>query len=227
MKVIVTLLLGIMFILSSANAQEAKQIQFNDLYAESVKTEFLGLQSKVVFWLPPELFEYLFSQVKHPKDQIDKAMDTLKKYMIFLVVEAKTEVSPLSSTTTFKSDEQVRKTIKLIDSSNKSFSPFNIDELSSEMTGFVNAMKPNLVKVLGEMGKGSNIYVFKNKVANGSSQGYSIRDKNSFTISFDSTKFSWKLPFVCTLPDLFCPVDKEKMKGNWIYCPIHGVNLSK
>ncbi|MBI3258327.1 MAG: hypothetical protein HYZ54_02430 [Ignavibacteriae bacterium] len=218
--------LSIILIISSTNAQEIKKIQPGELMPECAKSEYVNMQNKTVVWFPLEFMEIFITQLKLSQNDLDKIMNMLNEHMIFLVVDSKIDVVQQRSVTTFKTDAQIRKNIKLIDSSNKSFSPISEDELSNDMTDFLNGMKPSLAKLLGEMGKGMNVYIFKNKLINGESS-FNIRTKNKFSINFDSSKFTWNLPFVCTLPDLFCPIDKEKMKGNWNYCPTHGTSLAK
>jgi len=33
------------------------------------------------------------------------------------------------------------------------------------------------------------------------------------------------MPLACLMPDKYCPVDDLKMKGDWLFCPYHGVKL--
>lgn len=219
-------ILSLFLLINIANAQDKKKIDLKELMSECSKNEYSNMQNKTVMWLPPEFIEIFISQLKLSQIDLEKLMNMMKEHMIFIITDAKIEVSQQNTVTTFKTDDQIRKSIKLIDSSNKSMSPINNNELSKDMSDFISGMKPALDKLLGEHGKGMNIYIFKNKLIKGE-QSFNIRTKNKFTISFNSSKFTWNLPLVCTLPDRFCPVDKEKMKGNWNFCPIHGVNISK
>jgi hypothetical protein len=49
--------------------------------------------------------------------------------------------------------------------------------------------------------------------------------QGQFKVLHSNSDFLWKLPLSTLMPPKFCPVDKEKMKGTWSYCPIHGQKL--
>jgi hypothetical protein len=83
-----------------------------------------------------------------------------------------------------------------------------------------------MAQMLGQFGEGMRIYLFKAKKINGQPV-INIMTKNNFTLSWNSASLTWKLPLSSVLPPKFCSVDNEQMKGNWNYCPIHGVKLDK
>ena len=37
--------------------------------------------------------------------------------------------------------------------------------------------------------------------------------------------YEWKLPLTALSPPKYCPVGKERVQANWMYCPWHGVKL--
>ena len=81
-------------------------------------------------------------------------------------------------------------------------------------------------QLLGQFGEGMKVFLFKPKHKK-LHQLDDVKSKNKFSLRWDSNTITWKLPFSSVLPPKICPIDKEKMKGNWDYCPFHGVKLEK
>ena len=100
---------------------------------------------------------------------------------------------------------------------------------NSEIDGSVvvlvdDVLKPLFVKMVGKMGTGIEIFVFNNK----DSSGNRILDAmktGGFKVSLSGDSFNYKLPLVSLMEEKTCPIDQEKLPGNYVYCPIHGNRL--
>ena len=49
--------------------------------------------------------------------------------------------------------------------------------------------------------------------------------RGNFKVDIANESFVWKLPLVSLMEEKICPVDQQKMEGNWIFCPFHGEKL--
>ena len=81
-------------------------------------------------------------------------------------------------------------------------------------------------QMLGKMGEGMHFYFFNIK----DKDGKNIIDeykKGKFSVLHSNKEFEYQLPLVTLLPSKKCPIDNAEMKGNWNYCPFHGVELKE
>ena len=93
-------------------------------------------------------------------------------------------------------------------------------------TRFLTVFQPTLAKFLGQFGEGMCVVLFEAKKIDGK-PAIDITKVNHFTLSWEQANLKWTLPFASILPFKYCPVDNEQMKGNWNYCPFHGIKLDK
>ena len=160
--------------------------------------------------------------MKASPEFVENIVTQMKDYMMFCVVDYTTSSSGIN----FKTDAEIRTSIKLIDSSKNVLKPLEDKEISEDAKRLLKNLQPIMAQMLGQFGEGMQIYLFKAKRINGKPT-INVLTKNDFTLSWNTTSLNWKLPLASMLPSKFCPVDNEKMKGNWQYCPIHGTKLDK
>ncbi len=220
MKLLLTLLLAFSF--AAANSQKLKPTSTNDLVMECTKTNEEGSNKQMTIWFPYNFWEIVGEQMKVSPAFVENIVSNMKDYMMFCVVD----YSMSSSGITFKTDAEIRKSIRLTDSSKNVFKPLEDNEISEDAKRLVKALQPTMAQMLGQFGGGMQIYLFKIKKTNGQ-PAMNLVTKNSFTLSWNTTSLNWKLPLSSLLPPKYCPVDHEKMKGDWEFCPIHGAKLDK
>jgi len=220
MKFILTLIA--ILSMATANAQKLKPTSVNDLVMECMKTSGEGANKQMVIWFPYNFWEIIGDQMKISPQFIENITTQMKDYMMFCVVDYTTSSSGIN----FKTDEEIRKTIKLTDSSKNISKPLEEQDISSDAKHLLQNLQPMMAQMLGQFGEGMRIYPFNAKKVNGK-PSINVVTKNNFTLSWDTTNLNWKLPLSSVLPPKFCPVDNEQMKGTWEYCPIHGVKLDK
>ncbi|MBA4198075.1 MAG: hypothetical protein C0459_11030 [Chitinophaga sp.] len=220
MKFLLTFILA--FSLTVANSQKLKMTSTNDLVMDCMKTNGEGANKQMAIWVPYNFWEIVGEQMKASPEFVENIVTQMKDYMMFCVVDYTTSSSGIN----FKTDAEIRTSIKLIDSSKNVLKPLEDKEISEDAKRLLKNLQPIMAQMLGQFGEGMQIYLFKAKRINGKPT-INVLTKNDFTLSWNTTSLNWKLPLASMLPSKFCPVDNEKMKGNWQYCPIHGTKLDK
>lgn len=216
------LLLLVSFVFITAGfGQKLKPTSTNDFVMECMKVNGEGANKQMVLWLPYNFWEIVGEQMKVTPEFVENIVNQLKNYTLFCVVDYTTTSTGLI----FKTEEQMRKTFKLTDSSGNVLAPLEEKDISEDVKHLLKNLEPITAQMLGQFGEGMKIFLFKAT----KSQGQPVIDvstKNTFTLSWDKCSLTWKLPFASVLPPKRCPVDNETMKGNWNYCPEHGVKLN-
>ena len=205
---------------TSAIAQKIKPTSTNEFIQECMKTSGEVGNKQIAIWLPYNFWTLVGDQIKVSPEFEENLVNQMRDYIMFCVVDLTLRNADLQ----FKSEEEIRNSIRLTDSSKNIYKPLEDIDISSDAKRLVQTLKPVMAQMLGQFGTGTRIYLFKAKIVD-NQPSINVMTKNSFTLSWNSTSFTWKLPLSSILPPKYCPVDNEKMKGNWEYCPIHGVKL--
>ncbi len=220
MKIFLTLLLSSLFLITAA--QKTKVPSSNDLLIDCMKIKGEIPTKQMVIWFPIDFWIIVGKQMKISPDFMNKLIDNMSNYMTFAVVDyGMTGEADLI----FKSEEEIRKSIKLIDSSKNIYLPLADNEISLESFKIIDAMKPAMANLLGQFGRGMQIFVFKAKKDKTGANVINITRENNFSLKWDKVFVSWQMPFASVLESKFCPIDMDEMKGNWKYCPTHGKKL--
>lgn len=221
MKKIITLLLCCYC--SAGFAQTFKDVDFTEFVRDIQIWKKDNNRMQLVWWLPNEYWKVAFSQTNTvPPEVAGKVQDMIKDYVIICAGDMKFIKTELF----FKTKNEILPVLSLTDSAGKKYYPLAAKDITEDAVMVEEILKPMFSKIIGQMGAGINIFYFKVKDKNGKN----IIDpyaKELFTVNMGETAFTWQLPIVSLLPPKFCPVDKEKMKGNWNFCPVHGDKLTE
>jgi hypothetical protein len=207
----------ILFVFTSG-AQTAK-LSTDDLLIEGVQEDRQDGSKQIVIWLPYKFWQLVGEQIQAPQEIVQELIGQMKGYTMFFVADYRP-----GSDIPFRSDKDIRSTLRLTDSSNKILRPLAESEVLPDVRTLLQKLRPKLATKLGELGEGMRLYLFKAEMVNGE-PALDVTRANRFTLSWDDVKMTWKLPLAVVLPSKKCPVDNEPMKGNWNYCPEHGVKL--
>ena len=206
----------------TSNAQNLKPVSTNDFVMECMKYNGEIPNKQMGLWLPYNFWQIIGEQMKLSSDAVQKMTKEMKDYMMFAVVDYTISGTGLI----FKPEDEIRRSIKLYDSSKNIYLPINDENLSPTATQVLTYFQPTLAKLLGQFGEGMHIFLFEAKQTD-DKPAIDITKINHFTLSWEQTNLKWTLPFASILPAKYCPIDNEQMKGNWNYCPFHGVKLDK
>jgi hypothetical protein len=208
------------FSLLTSSSQKNKNINTNDLIMDCLKQGGEIPDRQMVVWYPKELWELIGKQMSGSQQALKIISEEMKNYVMFAVVDYHQGLSGLR----FKSEAELRKTIRLYDSTGKSFLPLEQDQLSETARGLIDGMKPVLERMMGEFGEGMQLFLFDASAIKGVTLS-DVSGHGEFSLGWENKKFSWRLPFASVLMPKKCPADGETMKGDWKFCPIHGVKL--
>ena len=156
-----------------------------------------------------------------PDEVIDLVETTLEDYVF--ICAADITVS-LGGAMTARGEEALRNDIKIIDANGKEYVPLSQSEISDQTMLFVDQFRPTLVQMLGQFGEGLQIFLFQIKDEEGHNLISEVKE-GRFSVVHSGHEFIYDLPLPSFLPPKTCPIDKEKMRGNWTYCPFHGTEL--
>jgi len=194
-------------LLLAVNAQNVKITNTADFIQECMKNKGELPHKQVALWIPVNFWSIVTDKMNLPAERIAAINDEMKKYMMVCVVDYTLEQQ---TGITFKTEDEIRKTIKIIDSSGTEYSPLNNEDVTPLASDILNSFKPVLAQLLGQFGKGMGVFLFKQKMSMGQ-PAIDITKKNRFMLTWDAVKMDWKLPFVSTLAPKHCPVDHEQM----------------
>jgi hypothetical protein len=208
--------------LLTATAQKVKPTSSNDFVLECMKYAGESPTKQMVIWFPYDFWQMVGEQMKASPELIEHITKEMSNYMMFAVVDYTMSASGLS----FKTEEEIRGSLKLLDSSKNVYKALEDKDISSTAKELLASLEPVMAQMLGQFGEGMRVFLFDSRKINGR-PAIDIAKPNYFTLSWAKVNLKWTLPLASVLPPKSCPVDRETMKGNWNYCPVHGVKLDK
>jgi len=174
---------------------------------------------EMVLWIPAQFWEIVGSQMKLPPETVTNIAKEMSPYMMFCVVDYSMEGSQI----VFKSAEDIRTTLKMVDSSKHVYLPLDDKNVSPTALRMVNQFQPIMAKLLGQFGDGMHVFLFDG--TNNGKPAFEVDKPNRFLLTWEGASAKYTLPLASVLPPKYCPIDREQMQGNWNYCPIHGAKL--
>ncbi len=221
MKYCITLLF--VCLLGTGYSQQVMPTNLNDFIFDCTRSNGNGGTRQMAVWFPAEFWRFANAQNKNiPASILQNIVTEMEDYMMFCVVDYTITGSEIH----FKGEDEIKKNIRLIDTSKNIYIPLEEEDLSPTAKELINSFKPMMTQMLGQFGEGMQVVLFKAKKINGKPT-IELTRKNSFILEVAQHRLKWSMPFASLLPPKYCPIDKEIMKGNWEFCPEHGVKLDK
>lgn len=124
----------------------------------------------------------------------------------------------------YTSEKNLRRSISIVGPDGNSYLPLKDKDIPEKLQNMSQLLKPMFSKILGQMGAGIQFYFFEVKDLAGNELINELM-QGQFTVKHSNREFVYNLPIVSLLAPKHCPEDGAEMKGNWNFCPIHGVQL--
>ncbi len=213
------------FVLSygfSLFGQADTEIEMRDFIRESQQWSRPENKVTMVWWIPTSHWRISMANKPSISNDVKDYIENTFKDVVFVCVLDGT----FDSESNFKYTDEatMRKNISIIDEKKNVYFPLTEDQMSLDIKEVSANLKPALASSLGEMGVNLSFYYFKIKDSNGKNI-YNEKEKGELIINFFNKEYKWILPMISLLPPKYCPIDNDKMKGNWKYCPFHGIKL--
>lgn len=216
-KIIVFLFLSCHILIFSQNKNN-----LDLLVSEIQKVTQTEKQLKLVWWIPTEFWR-IASQDNNlaTAEQIDYLENILNDYTIFAAGDYTLELKDGASD--FKVNT-IKNSFSLFGLDGKQITPLKDSDINNQtLTIINNTLKPLFGQMLGKTGSGIDFFIYNN-IKDGK-RLINPNEPGSFKVEINKEVFLWKLPLVSLMKEKICPVDQEKMQGNWIFCPYHGAKL--
>jgi hypothetical protein len=202
--------------------QVSDDISIMDLMRDTQQWNKRDDKMSLTWWIPTEYWRIsIKGNPQIPPETIDHIENLFRDYVIVWACDLKINAF---GTMTFTKEEDIAKTIAILDINQKKYTPLAEMDIDPEALAIARNMKPIFAQAIGQMGNGLHFFFFK-VIGENNSSLINATMPGQFTVLHSNSEFLWKLPLPTLMPPKFCPVDKEKMKGNWVYCPIHGEKL--
>jgi hypothetical protein len=175
----------------------------------------------MIFWMPSEYWEASFTANAGLTPEKQKELtEGLDKYLIFAVLEGKLGLTGGVMAT---SKEQLMKKIT-VTAQRQKLTPLAETEVSENVRGLLQIMKPIFAKMLGQMGQGMEFIVFQGQNEKG--ERYADPKQGGFLVlNLGEKEFKWRLPLGCFLPTKYDPKTREEFPGNYEFSPFTGTKL--
>lgn len=222
MRLIFILVFGLLA--SQVSAQGPGSNKASELIREVMTMDNSDGELTMNFWIPTNYWEVTAEATPDVTPEIAEQLKMIMKPYI-IVLTAHTPIST-GLGFDFADETTMRNSIKLVDSEGNKYKPLKNEDVEYDAMNIIGSMKPVFSQMIGEMGRGMHFYIFENVNAEGEPI-VNEDDEGSFTIIHSGRSFRYSTPLVALMPPKNCPVDNVQMKGNWKFCPIHGVELPK
>ncbi|MCB9225984.1 MAG: hypothetical protein H6578_02270 [Chitinophagales bacterium] len=222
MKKGIYLLAILFFCYNNSYSQIKENIDFQDFMKEIQIWQKNENKMNLIWWLPSNYWEITKQMNPGVSEEGFKIFeDAFQDYYLVFTLSAEIVGADFS----YRSYSAIFDNLKLIDSKGRTYLPINEINLPTKTVNIMAVFKPIIEKMIGGgLGKGIQFYLFPKK----DNKGSFIIDEDSqteFAFTLFQNKFTYNLPLVSLMEDKYCPVDNKIMKGNWEYCPFHGVKL--
>lgn len=224
------LLVAIVFILSFLSAQplsaygQSANVSLDALIEETQKSSPAKDDLTIVWWIPTDFWRIALEQEGMKKPEINELIGILNPYTIVAVVDGKIGQT---GKITYRPESVVRSTVRIVDSAGTEYVPLTAEKIGPGINTVMATIKPIIATALGPLGSNFHFVILPGQNAGGSDIVNAARP-GAFTVRVGPGRdFTWRLPLASLVPQKTCPVDGEKMSGNWIFCPFHGRELTK
>ena len=219
----ITILILIVFHSQKTFAQNFK-VNINKLTEETQQLSDSPDKMRLVWWIPTDFWEAVFSQdATIPKEEANAMLANFEKYTMVATIDGAIDAD---GNIAYVSEDVIFNKLKVIDDKQQEFSPLTEDQIDLDTKRLITIMKPVLANMLGKLGENMHFFLFQ-KIDNPMERIVNPKNKEKFTIKLNKEQFNWQLPLGSLLKPKKCPVDQKFLDGSWTFCPHHGKRLQK
>ena len=202
--------------------QSNGKIDLTEFIREIQKWQKQENNMSLAFWIPTSYWKVVLDDSPQvSKEALSQIEFAFKDYVVVGALDLDVNAN---GTMNFTTETELRKSISIQTQNGSIFKPIPESNISDEAKSFSSSLKPLFSQIIGQMGAGLHFYFFSVKDRDGKNI-LDERKNGKFTIKHSNINFDYSLPLVALLPPKVCPKDGASMKGNWNFCPIHGVRL--
>jgi hypothetical protein len=198
-----------------------------DLQALTLETQKMSQkpdEMTMVWWIPEEFWAASFAQTPDmTASQIEEFLKVIRRYTILVVVDG---TMGAFAGVTYKSEDVIRATTRLLDAQGKSYAPKANEEIDADTTNMLQMIKPVFVNMLGPMGQNMHFLLFPGSDETGTPIA-NAKGKGRLNVKVGDREFTWRLPLDALLPPQVCGNCKQDCKGSWFFCPWCGTKITK
>lgn len=217
-----TLLVILLFLPFLIHAQEEFKVNSDELVGDLQISKSTDDQFQLVWWIPPTFWEVSVGQDPSvSEEEKDILLEMVGQKPIFAVLDADINAFGMF---TYPDEDDVRKSIKVIDYQGNTYLPIPKEEINSDTDMLLSMMGPMLSNMMGDMGKHFYFFVFP-EILDSNTALNEPNTETAFTFYLNEESFDWKLPLPAMMPPKYCPVDNQKLNGTYKFCPFHGKKL--
>ena len=193
-----------------------------DLVADTQQSLHVNGYIGLVWWIPQQFWE-----ASLPPATAKNMIRAFANYTIVALAAAK---KGADFRLEWVSESDFRSNVALRDLRGSDYRPLSAEEVSPVARGILGAAKSVFASTLGQFGENVAVLFFPSVgkdgklIANPITRGdFSVVIKG--ILGADEKLYTYRLPLTSLTPPRFCPVGKERVKADWLYCPWHGVPL--
>ena len=217
-----TLLAVLVALALPLQAQTPVNVDLTEMVRELQQWQRADNKMKMMMWLPTEYWRIAIAANKQlPQDVTDEIERVLGDYVLILACDLAIKND---ASMDFVSEVELRQRLSLYGKDGTPHPPLKDSEIDQEAMMLASNIKPVFSQMLGQFGRGMQIFFFHAKDANGALHAEAMKS-GELRLRYGAEEFRWTTPLATLLPPKACPVDKASMKGNWTYCPFHGNKL--
>ncbi|MGE5583537.1 MAG: hypothetical protein ACM3X9_13530 [Bacillota bacterium] len=200
----------------------AHKVDMDQFIRETQKSSMDAGRLTLVWWIPLDFWQTAFDQTPDiSKADVEFFLSILRPYTVVAILDG-TVAS--ANKIKYRSEEEIRSAVQLIDGEKRNYQPLKNEEISSGAKVLLKQFKPVVERLVGKEAKNICFVLFGAK-GNGDGAVIDPAKEGNFTIRLDNKEFKWRLPLPSLVPPKKCPVCSEEWNGAYKYCPWDGTKL--
>lgn len=216
-KVLLFVLCFITFV-SYSQRKELADVNIDDFISETQISNDQTEHIELVWWMPAEYWEAVFSKDKYSNPEETKAIiDILKKHIVIIVVKGKVG---MFGGITYETRESILSDLNVY-YNGSSLKYIKQDNLEPDLKNFITMIGPLMKNMIGQMGENMQIFVYENDKKN----PVDVWSDGKLLAELKDFKATIELPLSSLLQEKQCPEGKKLFSGKWNFCPFHGKKL--